>query len=154
MMNFRLEPMFSASDMQKITSRMETEMNAAILAQLIKVGERSIEIVRLKSKSEGGYNDDTGNLRSGTGFIIHKDGQVRHTDFKASGKGTDKQTGLNEGLKSALSILRDAGWGIFMVSGMEYAGWVENKGYDVLAGATTGLEQALQLAFREIGGID
>lgn len=152
-MGFRLEPMFTTSEMKQIADRMEKEMNDAILEQLIKVAERAIEIVRLKSKGQGGYNDDTGNLRSGTGFIIHKDGRVVHRDFKASGKGTDKQTGLDTGLKAALEILRDNGWGIFLVSGMEYAGWVEAKGYDVLSGAQTGLDQALAQAFREIGDI-
>lgn len=154
MIGFGLEPMFTSSDMKQITDRMEKEMNDLILVHLTKVAERAIEIVRLKAKSQGGYNDDTGNLRSGTGFIIHKDGRIVHKDFKASSRGSDKQTGLNTGLQVALSELRGSGWGIFMVSGMEYASWVQAKGYDVLGGATVGLDQALQQAFNEIGEIE
>lgn len=154
MIGYKLEPMFTASEMKQISERMESEIEKAAEEQLIKVAERAIEIVRAKIKSDGGYNDHTGNLRSGTGFIIHKDGKIMHKDFKASPRGTDKKTGLATGLQTALSELRGMGWGIFLVSGMEYASWVQAKGYDVLGGAEAGMDIALAQAFKEIGDIE
>lgn len=143
------------TDTKAVAKEMEKAINDAILEKLIEVGERAITIVRLKIKTDGGYDNWTGNLRSSTGFIIYKDGKVVNKNFEASPVGTDKATGLRVGLEKALDTLRESkGWGIVMVSGMEYASWVESKGYDVLKGARIGLEEALQQAFNEIGGIE
>lgn len=154
-MRIRLEPAFTTADMQKITERFQQEIDSAILEKMIQVCERAIELVRVKMKGShvDAYDNHTGNLRSSTGYIIHKDGKIVHKDFKESPEGTDRKTGLAEGLKAATSVLRGKGWGIFLVSGMEYASWVENKGYDVLTGAMIGYEEALMQALKEIGDI-
>jgi hypothetical protein len=134
---------------------MDKAMTESALEKMIQVGDRAIELVRVKIKNQGGYDNHTGNLRSSTGYIIYKEGKILYRNFKESPEGTDKKTGLETGIKSATSELRTStGWGIILVSGMEYAGWVEDKGYDVLTGATIGYEEALQQAFNEIGLID
>lgn len=153
-MNIRLEPMFTSAEMKAITAQMEKAMNEAALEKMIQVGDRAIEIVRQKIKGShvDAYDNHTGNLRSSTGYIIYHDGKIVYKNFKKSPEGTDKKTGLDAGLNSATSELRASkGWGIILVSGMEYAGWVEGKGYDVLTGARIGVEQSLQQAFDEIG---
>ncbi|SMG32249.1 hypothetical protein [Sphingobacterium psychroaquaticum] len=144
------------TDMNALMKEVEKEIEKETIKHLSAVLERSVELVRNKI-SEGGdaYQDHTGNLRSSTGFIITKDGKVVHKSFKESPVGTDKQTGLSEGLKSALSELRPSqGYAVVLVSGMEYASWVQSKGFDVLRGAYMGLDQILQQAFNEIGTIE
>src|SRR5690606_24498546 len=144
MMGIKLEPMFTAADMRIIADRAEKAMNEAALEKMIQVGDRAIELVRVKIKNQGGYDNHTGNLRSSTGYIIHKDGKVVYENFKESPEGTDKKTGLEEGRKLAFGEHRSSrGWGIILVSGMEYASWVENKGYDVLTGARIGFSDTL-----------
>lgn len=153
-MGIKLEPMFTAADMRMIADRAEKAMNEAALEKMIQVGDRAIELVRVKIKNQGGYDNHTGNLRSSTGYIIYHDGKIVYRNFKESPEGTDKKTGLATGIKEANATLRETqGWGIVLVSGMVYAGWVENKGYDVLTGARIGYEDELQQAFNEIGAI-
>jgi len=144
------------TDMKALMQEVEKEIEKETLKHLSAVLERGVELVRNKiSKGGDHYQDHTGNLRSSTGFIITKDGKVVHTSFKESPVGTDKQTGLKEGLKAALDELRPSkGYGVVLVSGMEYASWVESKGFDVLKGAYIGLEKTLQQAFNEIGAIE
>jgi len=40
------------------------------------------------------------------------------------------------------------------MSGMDYASWVQGRGYDVLLSASTNLDSILKEAFDEIGTIE
>ncbi|QBQ41204.1 hypothetical protein E2P86_08555 [Sphingobacterium psychroaquaticum] len=143
------------TDMNSLMKDIEREIEAETIKHLSAVLERGVELVRNKITNEKAYQDHTGNLRSSTGFIIVKDGKVVHQSFKESPVGTDRQTGLKNGLKAALDVMREStGWGVVLVSGMEYASWVQSRGYDVLKGAYLGLDKALRQAFNEIGTIE
>jgi len=62
---------------------------------------------------------------------------------------------LAEGLKVALAELRESrGWGVVMVAGMEYASWVESKGFTVLREAKNDLNVYLDEAFKKFGIIE
>lgn len=87
-----------------------------------------------KGHSSGGYDDQTGNLRSSIGFRIYKDGQkIKDGGFKNVSGGN----AINEA-KSALDRYGLAyeipikGWTIVVVAGMSYATYVESKGFNVL----------------------
>jgi len=141
------------TDMNKLSAEIQKEIDAEALRHLSKVLNVAIEKVRKKMESKP-YEDHTGNLNSSTGFIIYKDGKVVYKDFRESDKGTDKRTGLKEGLSLALAELRASiGWGIVLVSGMEYASWVQSRGFDVLLGTSLNLDTILKEAFDEIGTI-
>lgn len=123
----------------------------ATLPLFIRVGTRAVDIARKKMGGKP-YQDDTGNLRSSTGFIVFRDGKSVHTDFKPSPAGTDKATGLALGQKMAEDYMRDSkGWGIVLVAGMDYASYVENKGFDVISGGSNDLQVWLTQAFNELG---
>lgn len=141
------------TDMKALAKEVSEKLDAAMIKAMSEVLHDAIEKVRVKMLDKA-YEDHTGNLNSSTGFLIYKDGRVVHQDFRLSNQGTDKQTGLKAGLETALSVLRETqGWGIVLASGMEYASWVESKGYAVLRGPASELEKILVDAVNKIGTI-
>ncbi len=139
------------TDMNVLAQEIQKEIDAETLKHLIKI--LSVGVEKVRKKMEGmPYQDHTGNLNSSTGFIIYHDAKVVHRDFRESDKGTDKTTGLKEGLSLALAELRESsGWGVVLMSGMEYASWVQGRGYDVLLSASANLDSILKESFEEIG---
>lgn len=109
-----------------------------------------------RGHSSGGYDDQTGNLRSSIGFRIYKDGNpIEDGGFESIGgpDGVDKA-------KNALDLYNDKipvnGWTLLVVAGMNYASAVESgnrktrngryyqaKGYNVLH--LTGVEMSKQM---------
>ncbi|MCY4781441.1 hypothetical protein ORI89_17410 [Sphingobacterium sp. UT-1RO-CII-1] len=141
------------TDMKALSKEIEKNIELETIKHLSKVLNRAVELVRTKMLNEA-YQDHTGNLNSSTGFLIYKDGKVVHEDFRLSDKGTDRESGLKKGRSVAFSVLREnSGWGVVLVSGEEYASWVQSRGYEVVLGATTGLDSKLKQAFNEIGVI-
>lgn len=128
------------------------EMDRETLGQFKKVLARALQIQRAKVRASGGYNDDTGQLRSSVGGLIYRDGKVIHEDFELAPYGTDKAPGLEEGRSLAFAQLRESsGWGITIVAGKEYASWVESRhGLSVLTDASVEIEKTLDQAFNEI----
>ncbi|MDM8174784.1 hypothetical protein QT327_10515 [Olivibacter sp. 47] len=145
---FSLVPQFSA---QQLDAQIKKDLDELTLQAFIKVSERAIQIARERAAAEKVYDNHTGNLESSTGFIVIRDGRVEYRDFKLADIGTDKSTGLQTGLNTALSVLRESkGWAVILVAGMEYASWVEGKGFDVLSGAMRNYEQYFEQALNEI----
>ncbi len=140
--------------MKALSVQIEKEIENQTIKHLSKILHRAIELVRTKMLNTA-YQDHTGNLNSSTGFIIYKDGKVVHKDFRESDIGTDKVTGLKEGLNIALNELRESkGWGVVLVSGMEYASWVESRGFEVLRGTQGKIDVYLKEAFAEFETIE
>ncbi|HEY0056877.1 MAG TPA: hypothetical protein VGB63_16115 [Pedobacter sp.] len=145
-MRFSLEPQFTAAEIKKQVNEMLERVNRVFLNELTKIGLDAVKYARLKTKSQGGYDDQTGNLRSSIGFIIQYDGQTIHQDFELSPEGTDKQEGLRAGEQYAkeLGANESSGWAVIIVAGMEYGFYLEAKGYDVISGSTLGMENKLR----------
>lgn len=121
---------------KKIQSHAENANDAKIERWLSYIGEELCNHARTitKGRSSGGYDDQTGNLRSSIGFRLYKDGaKVKDGGFKNIGSGNAIQEA-----KSALDRYGLAyeipinGWTIVIVAGMSYATYVESKGYNVL----------------------
>ena len=148
----RLELDMTPQEIDLLLKEQYDEMDRQTLEAFKRVLQRALEIQRAKMRADGGYNDDTGQLRSSTGGIIYRDGKVLHEDFKLAPYGTDKTPGLQEGRKLALAELRESkGWGITIVAGMEYASWVEsNHGLSVVIDASKEIEKTLDQAFNEV----
>jgi len=142
------------TDMKALSVQIEKEIENQTIKHLSKILHKAIELVRTKMLNTA-YQDHTGNLNSSTGFIIYKDGKVVHKDFRESDIGTDKVSGLKEGLNIALNELRESkGWGVVLVSGMEYASWVESRGFEVLRGTQGKIDEYLKEAFAEFETIE
>lgn len=149
---YRLELDMTPAEIQQLVDKQIEEVDEQTLSQFKLVLARALQIQRAKVRANGGYNDDTGQLRSSVGGIIYKDGKVLYEDFELAPYGTDKAPGLNEGRSKALAELRESsGWGITIVAGKEYASWVEsNHGLSVLTDASKEVEKTLDQAFNEI----
>lgn len=151
-MRIKIEPNFTQGDIAKITQDYLKRVVKVTQNELMQIGLQFVRDARLKTADQGGFNDDTGNLRSSIGFILMYDGQVVHSDFTASESGTDKSTGLEAGKAYAKTLGADhlKGWAIITVAGMEYAGYVEALNYDVITGSTLGAQKKLEKAFQNV----
>lgn len=150
----KLEAQFTDAVLQKIHEDVYRKANKKFKDHLIKVFDRALEIQRAKIRVDGGYDDQTGNLRSSTGYILTYDGEVVYENFKLSPYGTEKKKGLEEGRRIAKEQASNkGGWGVIFVAGMEYASWVEGKGLTVLTTATYRADESIEQAFKEIGDI-
>lgn len=87
-----------------------------------------------KGHSSGGYDDQTGNLRSSIGFRLYKDGvKVKDGGFKNVSGGNAIQEAKSALDKYGLAYeIPMQGWTIVIVAGMSYATYVESKGFNVL----------------------
>ena len=102
--------------------REELIMNLAV------VGEKCVNEARMK----GSYKDQTGNLRSSTGYVLVVDGQIvtmSRFDIVRDGK-----KGSDDGRSFAESLARNhpKDIALIVVAGMHYAEYVAARGYDVL----------------------
>jgi hypothetical protein len=151
-MKLKLTPMFTEADIQKQMDEFADRVFRVTKNELMQVGLQFVRDSRLKSKPEGGFDDQTGNLRSSIGFILMYDGNIIHEDFELSDKGTEKIQGLTAGRGMADDISKEypKGWAIITVAGMEYASWVEAKSYDVITGSTLGAEAKLEKAMSNV----
>lgn len=176
-MRFKLEANFTAKDIEKITQDYLQRVVKVTQNELMQVGLQFVREARSKIPSEAyhsvagdartaaslvggsvnlssadGFNDDTGNLRSSIGFILMYDGEIVYQDFQLSPRGSDKETGLNNGIAYADKLGKEysTGWAIITVAGMEYASWVEALGYDVITGSTLGAQKKLTIAFQNV----
>lgn len=117
--------------MKQIMQYMQDELTAyerKIIRSLAYCGEKCVT----QAREFGSYQDQTGNLRSSTGYVIVKNGQI------ISGSGFSSVSGGSEGTQVGLTFARQLasefprGIALIVVAGMNYAAYVEAKGYDVL----------------------
>ena len=125
----------------------------AVLITIEKVLQRSIiEIVNI-AKEQDTYTDRTNNLRSSIGYVLYKDGQKVSASFEKAGDGKDSDgaVGTKEGLEYAESVANNfsSGYVVVLVAGMEYAAYVEAKGYDVITGASLFLHSEITRQFED-----
>lgn len=134
------------------------EVEQYYLSRLAEAGEAAV----VKAVTKGWYQNITGNLRSSIGYVIGYDGKVikeggfhkvqgrgenyqhvtfttrqgKDVDFWARGKFGDGSEGSCKGLELARSIVsKTKGYSFVIVAGMEYASYVNSKGYDVMDSA-------------------
>lgn len=127
-------PKFSQEDIKRKLLKDRALIEKSIIQRLKDVGEQFI----IDARTVNTYKDRTGNLRSSIGFVILKDGVQLLDAFSQSEVGTDKVTGVDEGLRVAGQAADKFPTGIVLivVAGMEYAAAVESKGNDVLTGSS------------------
>ena len=124
-------PISRKTPLSKIQAYIETALKrkeAAIIRSLSYLGELCINVARDSDE----YKDQTGNLRSSTGYIILKDGVVlKKSGFETVKNGSE---GSEKGESFAQSLVSQYGSGfvLIVVAGMNYATYVEATGRDVL----------------------
>lgn len=130
------------------------------LAQRIDNAERAViyrlqyigELVINRVRTAGSYQDQTGNLRSSTGYVLVQDGRiisasdysaVKHTGTKGGSEGKDFATSLASRYRKGIVLI--------VVAGMSYAYYVKKRGYDVLDSGELLAENLVPKMLRSLG---
>lgn len=93
--------------------------------KLAKAGELLVQ----KAISEGNYIDQTGNLRSSIGYLVTKDNQVFEQYFSGNEAGKITQEKAYNHARGRKGIV------LIVIAGMNYATYVESRGYNVITSA-------------------
>lgn len=130
-----LKPTFSMSNINELIERKKEAFHQAIVYRLNYLGLECYSIAR----ERGSYIDQTGNLRSSTGYVISYNGVVVYERGfeKVAGLQSSTEDGTLKGKELAEKLVNEynSGYSLIVVAGMEYALSVESKGYDVLTSA-------------------
>jgi len=96
-----------------------------IIAALVYAGEEFVTDGRNQPQGHesGYYNDQTVNLRNSIGYQIYQDGQMIR----------QSSTGFQEEIAATIApYVKMTGFQLFGFAGMNYASYVEAKGYNVI----------------------
>lgn len=129
-----IKPNFTKDDVRKRFDAFLNEIEKKQIARLQRLGEMCL----VEARTNKGYMMQTGALLSSTGYEVFVDGVAIHSQFDAA-SGAESNA-AETGIKSGQSIAETIGKGtkgiaLAVVAGMNYAAYVEAKGYNVLSSA-------------------
>ena len=129
-----IKPNFTKDDVRKRFDAFLNEIEKKQIARLQRLGEMCL----VEARTNKGYMMQTGALLSSTGYEVFVDGVAIHSQFDAASgaESNAAETGIKSGQSIAESIgKRTKGIALVVVAGMNYAAYVEAKGYNVLSSA-------------------
>lgn len=142
-----ITPKFKISAIEAKVKRAVTQINNAMIQALKRLGEQAITIAR----DSGDYTDQTGNLRSSTGYLIVVDGNIIDRNFSTANKDEDsKGVATGQTFAENLANKYNKGHVLIVVAGMSYAAAVESKSKDVLTSAEKYAEKQLPKLLRRL----
>lgn len=129
-----IKPNFTKDDVRKRFDAFLNEIEKKQIARLQRLGEMCL----VEARTNKGYMMQTGALLSSTGYEVFVDDVAIHSQFDAA-SGAESNA-AETGIKSGQSIAETIGKGtkgiaLVVVAGMNYAAYVEAKGYNVLSSA-------------------
>lgn len=129
-----IKPNFTKDDVRKRFDAFLNEIEKKQIARLQRLGEMCL----VEARTNKGYMMQTGALLSSTGYEVFVDGVAIHSQFDAASGAESNAAEM--GIKSGQSIVETIGKGtkgiaLVVVAGMNYAAYVEAKGYNVLSSA-------------------
>lgn len=129
------------NDLARDIARAQAEYDRKAITWLCSLGERVVKYAR----ENGNYNDQSSNLRNSIGYIVIQSNKIVYDSFNGSTPPrNDAQGRANAELahQRGLGYAREVGATLggyktylVWVAGMEYARYVEAKGYDVIQGS-------------------
>lgn len=133
---------FTQEDVRKRFDAFLTAIEKRQIARLKLLGEMCL----IEARNNKGYEMDTGALTSSTGYQVFVDGVAVHTKFEAESGA--KSGAAATGMKAGQGIAERVGKGtkgvaLVVVAGMNYAAYVEARGYNVLSSAEHLAERVL-----------
>lgn len=129
-----IKPNFTKDDVRKQFDAFLNEIEKKQIARLQRLGEMCL----IEARTNKGYMMQTGALLSSTGYEVFVDGVAIHSQFDAASgaESNAAETGIKSGQSIAESIGKGTkGIALVVVAGMNYAAYVEAKGYNVLSSA-------------------
>ena len=114
-----------------------------IINEMAQMGEVFIKDAR--TKTVGTFVNRTTRLRNSIGYVVSRDGVVKHSDFtRYSVGGVADEEGKTLGLQYATELAQQTqGYALICVAGADYGLYVEAKGYDVITGSVLTLTQEI-----------
>lgn len=105
-----------------------------------------------EARKNGRYTDQTGNLRSSIGYAILEDGKpVKKGTFNKVKATAGEAQGQGEALITRLASTYNRGLVLVVVAGMDYAAYVEARGYNVLNSAETLAKTLVPQMLKQLG---
>ena len=127
-------PNFTKADVKK---RIDAFLDV-VERQQIKTLQQLGEMCLIEARNNKGYMMQTGALLSSTGYQVFVDGVAIHSQFDAA-SGAESEAaarGIKTGQTIAEQIGKETkGVALVVVAGMNYAAYVEARGYNVLTSA-------------------
>ena len=124
-----LTPQFTDATIIADLERFARDQESKFIEALAFIGETFVNEARQKRT----YQDITGNLRSSIGYSIVKDGKA--ISFKVQGGSSEGKIEAADFVRQKIVEIRQSGIYLIVFAGMEYALYVEAKGFDVLTGS-------------------
>jgi hypothetical protein len=121
------------------------EQESKFIEALQYIGETFVN----EARSKRTYQDQTGNLRASIGYAIVKNGKTMK--FSVSRAATEGKIEAAEFVTSKVQEGSRSGIYLIVFAGMEYALYVEAKGYDVLTGSRPSRTEVISL-FKDLIG--
>lgn len=134
-MALRFTPKFSRKQVGDFVRRRIEVLEQIIFDQLVDIGEQFVA----DSRTVDTYIDRTRNLRGSIGYAILKDGKSIFGNFEGSAVGVK----VAKQRVRKLQVDFPLGYVLVVVAGMEYAAFVEAKGFDVISGSSLKAETGL-----------
>lgn len=105
-----------------------------------------------EARKSGKYTDRTGNLRSSIGYVVLENGQpIKKGSFnKVLATANEAEVQSNE-LIARLAATYNTGLVLVVVAGMDYAAYVEARGYNVLNSAETLAKTLVPKMLKQLG---
>ena len=129
-----IKPNFTKDDVRKRFDAFLNEIEKKQIDRLQRLGEMCL----VEARTNKGYMMQTGALLSSTGYEVFVDGVAIHSQFDAASgaESNAAETGIKSGQSIAESIGKGTkGIALVVVAGMNYAAYVEAKGYNVVSSA-------------------
>ena len=129
-----IKPNFTKDDVRKRFDAFLNEIEKKQIVRLQRLGEMCL----VEARTNKGYMMQTGALLSSTGYEVFVDGVAIHSQFDAASgaESNAAETGIKSGQNIAETIGKGTkGIALVVVAGMNYAAYVEAKGYNVLSSA-------------------
>ena len=129
-----IKPKFTHADVQKRLDAFLAMVKKKQIARMQRLGEMCL----IEARNNKGYMMQTGALLSSTGYMIFVDGVALHSQFDAASgaESNAAQNGIKAGQALAEKVGKNTkGVALVVVAGMNYAAYVEAKGYNVLSSA-------------------
>lgn len=120
----------------------------AVITVLNYVGLECIK----EARQNGKYTDRTGNLRSSIGYVVLENGKpLKKGGFQKVLNTATEAKSKSDNLIESLSTTYKTGLVLIVVAGMDYAVYVEAKGYNVLNSAETLAKKLVPQMLKELG---
>ena len=105
-----------------------------------------------EARQNGKYTDRTGNLRSSIGYAILEDGKpIQKSGFERVKATAAEAQGQSKALITRLAATYNTGLVLVVVAGMDYAAYVEARGYNVLNSAETLAKTLVPQMLKQLG---